>query len=124
RLCLDRAGLVGGDGAVHHGFCDISLLRTLPGAVLMAAIDEPSLKASLEFMAGCEEGLSAVRYPRADVSDALAGEVCPPFALGKARQLLAPEGNADVAVLAYGAPAITALEVARELAGEYRVAVY
>ncbi|MBL4590741.1 MAG: 1-deoxy-D-xylulose-5-phosphate synthase, partial [Phycisphaerales bacterium] len=45
RLCLDRAGLVGEDGAVHHGFCDISLLRTLPDAVLMAAIDGPSLLA-------------------------------------------------------------------------------
>ena len=31
RLCLDRAGLVGGDGAVHHGFCDVALLRVLPG---------------------------------------------------------------------------------------------
>jgi 1-deoxy-D-xylulose-5-phosphate synthase len=47
RLCLDRAGLVGGDGAVHHGFCDIALLRTLPQAVITAAIDEPSLLAAL-----------------------------------------------------------------------------
>src|SRR5690606_4642601 len=54
----------------------------------------------------------------------LAGEACPPFVLGKARQLLAPEGKADVAVLAYGTPALTAMEVARKLAGEYRVAVY
>lgn len=45
RLCLDRAGLVGGDGAVHHGFCDISLLRTLPDAALLAPIDEASLVA-------------------------------------------------------------------------------
>ena len=50
RLCLDRAGLVGGDGAVHHGFCDISIMRIFPKAVLMAAMDEPSLLASLEFM--------------------------------------------------------------------------
>src|SRR5204863_504438 len=61
RLCLDRAGLVGGDGAVHHGFCDVSILRTLPGAALTAAIDEPSLLAALEFMRTYEDGLSAVR---------------------------------------------------------------
>lgn len=91
RLCLDRAGLVGGDGAVHHGFCDIALLRTLPGAVLMAAMDEDSLKASLEFMRGYDAGLSAVRYPRDNVSDpAAALGPCPPFELGKAR-CLTPE---------------------------------
>ncbi len=64
RLCLDRAGLVGGDGAVHHGFCDISILRIFPDAVLLAAMDEPSLRAALEFMREYDRGLSAVRYPR------------------------------------------------------------
>ncbi|MFG0285044.1 MAG: 1-deoxy-D-xylulose-5-phosphate synthase [Phycisphaerales bacterium JB039] len=124
RLCLDRAGLVGGDGAVHHGFCDVALLRTLPGAALMAAMDEPSLKAALEFMRGCEEGLSAVRYPRDDVSDAMSAEPCPPFELGRARLLRPADGPADVAVLAYGVCAVAALEAAEALAGEYSVAVY
>lgn len=128
RLCLDRAGLVGGDGPVHHGFCDIALLRTLPGAAITAAIDEPSLRAALEFMRSYEDGLSAVRYPRDAVSDALAAEPCPPFELGRAR-LLTPAtdplaGPVDAAVLAFGTPAIAALEAARELAGEYAVAVY
>ena len=40
RLCLDRAGLFGGDGAVHHGFCDISILRVFPKSVLLAAMDD------------------------------------------------------------------------------------
>ncbi len=44
RFCMDRAGLVGGDGAVHHGFADISFLRHYPGMVLCAPIDEPTLK--------------------------------------------------------------------------------
>ncbi len=122
RLCLDRAGLVGGDGAVHHGFCDIALLRTLPGACLMAAIDEASLKGALEFMRGYEDGFSAVRYPRDSMSARL-GQ-CPAFELGRARCLTPPVQNPDVAVLAYGVPAITALEAADALAGEYRVAVY
>ena len=123
RLCLDRAGLVGGDGAVHHGFCDVALLRTLPGAVITAAIDEPSLRAALAFMSACDEGLSAVRYPRDTVSDALAGSACPPFELGVARPLLEHE-SPDVAVLAFGTPAIAAVEAARQVAPEVRASVY
>ncbi|MFZ9915442.1 MAG: 1-deoxy-D-xylulose-5-phosphate synthase, partial [Phycisphaerales bacterium] len=84
RLCLDRAGFVGGDGAVHHGFCDISMLSALPNACLIAAMDEPSLRAAVDFMADFEKGLSAVRYPRDAVSAMYAGEPCPPFVLGKA----------------------------------------
>ena len=130
RLCLDRAGVVGGDGAVHHGFCDISILRALPDAVLTAAIDEPSLVAALEFMRTHDAGLSAVRYPRDDVSGRLAGLACPPFELGKARRLteagaeLRGDAAPHAAVLAYGTPAIDALEAADQLSDEYRVAVY
>ena len=129
RLCIDRAGLVGGDGAVHHGFCDVALLRTLPGSTVMAAIDEPSLRAALAFMADYEDGLSAVRYPRDSVDDRLSGEPCPAFALGKARRLTPIDGDDDdarpmVAVLAYGVVAMTALDVAAELADDYRVVVY
>ena len=47
-LCIDRAGLVGGDGAVHHGFLDIAYLRGLPGMVLMAPADEPELYEALK----------------------------------------------------------------------------
>ncbi|MCC6230405.1 MAG: 1-deoxy-D-xylulose-5-phosphate synthase [Phycisphaerales bacterium] len=124
RLCLDRAGLVGGDGAVHHGFCDTALLRTLPGAVITAAIDEPSLIAALEFMRTHDESLSSVRYPRDVVSARLANQPCPPFVLGKAR-LLTPEiANPDAAVLAFGTPALTAFDAAEQLKGEYRIEVY
>jgi 1-deoxy-D-xylulose-5-phosphate synthase len=127
RLCLDRAGLVGGDGAVHHGFCDVALLRTLPGAVVMAAMDEPSLKASLEFMRGHDKGLSAVRYPRDKVSERFAGVACPAFELGKSRRLTAelPEDETpDVAVLAFGTLAMTAIDAAQAVAAEARVEVY
>ncbi len=139
RLLLDRAGLVGGDGAVHHGFCDVSLLRTLPGAAIMAAMDEPSLIAAMEFMRGFDSGLSSVRYPRDTVNGRFAN-VCPKFELGKAR-CLTPElvvrvendGNSSraerggtqvhVAVMAFGTPAITAIEAA-ELAGNVKTTVY
>jgi 1-deoxy-D-xylulose-5-phosphate synthase len=114
RLCLDRAGFVGGDGAVHHGFCDIALLATLPNACLLAAMDEPSLRAAIEFMAGHEDGLSAVRYPRDSVSQIHASE-CAPFTLGKARALVT-HADAQVALLAYGTCAIDATIAAEELA--------
>ncbi|MEO0483268.1 MAG: 1-deoxy-D-xylulose-5-phosphate synthase [Planctomycetota bacterium] len=125
RLLLDRAGLVGGDGAVHHGFCDISLLRTLPNAALLAPMDEPSLIASIEFCRTYEEGLSAVRYPRDDVSSRFAAD-CPAFELGKARSL-SPDldpADADAVVLALGTCVIDAAEAMDTLAGEYRVALY
>lgn len=130
RLCLDRAGLVGGDGAVHHGFCDIALLRTLPGAVLLAPIDEPSLQEALSFMLAYDEGLSAVRYPRDSVRNEQdrIGD-CPPFVMGKARCLTPTcdvRGGAtpDAIVLAYGTPAMNALDAAHHLAPDYAVAVY
>jgi 1-deoxy-D-xylulose-5-phosphate synthase len=123
RLCLDRAGLVGGDGAVHHGFCDVALLRTLPKVVLMAAIDEPSLKAAMEFMARYDDGLSSVRYPRDAVSPMFADQPCPPFELGKARALVR-HVEPHAAILAFGTLAIDAMEAARSLEGEYVVDVY
>ena len=127
RLLLDRAGLVGGDGAVHHGFCDIALLRTLPGAIITAAIDEPSLRAALEFMRTCDDGLSAVRYPRDTVTERFLADICPPFELGKARLLSGPDPRterADAAVLVFGALAVQATDAARSLARDYSVAVY
>ena len=123
RFCLDRAGLVGGDGAVHHGFCDISFLRIFPNAALLAAMDEPSLRAGLEFMRTYDTGLSAIRYPRDSVSDRFASQPCPPFELGKARALLTHD-KPDLAILAYGVMALSALDAADQLSSEYRVNVY
>jgi 1-deoxy-D-xylulose-5-phosphate synthase len=114
RFCMDRAGLVGGDGAVHHGFLDVAFLRGLPGMVLMAVRDEPTLRAALEFMREYDAGPSAVRYPRERVPEPLPGEV-PPFVLGKAH-LVAP-GTA-AAILAYGYPVVTALKARAILAAE------
>ncbi|MEE2907322.1 MAG: 1-deoxy-D-xylulose-5-phosphate synthase [Planctomycetota bacterium] len=123
RLCLDRAGLVGGDGAVHHGFCDVSLLRVLPKAAIMAAMDEASLCASLEFMRAYDAGLSAVRYPREDVSDRFSDQPCPPFELGRARALRVHD-NPDVAILGFGVMSLTAMEATERIGTEAIVDVY
>ena len=121
RFCMDRAGLVGGDGAVHHGFLDVAFLRGLPGMVLLAARDEPTLLAALEFMRGYDAGPSALRYPRDKVPEPLPGEL-PPFTLGRAHLLAA---GGDAAILAYGTTAAAALAARQALAAEgHLVSVY
>ena len=125
RICLDRAGCVGGDGAVHQGFCDISLLAVLPQAALVAPIDESSLKACLAFMNEYTEGLSAVRYPRDNVSDLIQDRfgTAPHFELGKSRPLIQHD-QPDVAVISYGTCGINAIEAADQLAEECAVDVH
>src|SRR5260221_13986683 len=65
-FCMDRAGFVGDDGAVHHGFCDQAFLRPMPGMVLMAPSDEAELNRSLRFALSLDTA-SALRYPRDNV---------------------------------------------------------
>jgi 1-deoxy-D-xylulose-5-phosphate synthase len=89
----------------------------------MAAMDEPSLKAAMEFMRNYESGLSSLRYPRDAVSPLLADQPCPPFQLGKARALVTHE-RPDAAVLGLGVMAIESLDAVKQLDGEYRVNVY
>jgi 1-deoxy-D-xylulose-5-phosphate synthase len=110
-FCMDRAGLVGSDGAVHHGFLDIAYLRGLPGMVLMAPGDEPEILAALRLATSIQQPCG-IRYPRDNVPDALAVE-CPPFEMGKSRLL---RDGPDAAILAYGATCSYALAAADELA--------
>ena len=81
----------------------------------MAAMDEPSLKASLEFMAEYSTGLSAVRYPRDGVSEMFAKDACAPFVAGKARALIT-HADPQIALIGYGTSAIDAATAAHELA--------
>lgn len=111
-FCVDRAGLVGGDGAVHHGYLDIAYLRGLQNIVLAAPADEAELSAALQFALALDVP-SALRYPRDMVPDPLGD--CPAFELGKSRIVL--EGP-DATILAYGAQVQYALAAADTLAGE------
>lgn len=117
-FCLDRAGLVGGDGAVHHGFLDITYLRGFPNMVLMAPMDEPELAAALR-LAFKLDSAAAIRYPRDVVPPAMPD--CPEFELGTSRRLR--EGDAGT-ILAYGVSSQNALGGAELLAADgYEVAV-
>jgi 1-deoxy-D-xylulose-5-phosphate synthase len=66
RFPIDRAGLVGADGATHAGSFDITYLATLPGFVVMAASDEAELRHMVRTAAEYNEGPIAFRYPRGD----------------------------------------------------------
>jgi 1-deoxy-D-xylulose-5-phosphate synthase len=110
-LCMDRAGLVGGDGAVHHGFLDIAFLRALPRMVLMAPADEAEMHEALKFATACDRP-TAIRYPRDRMPAPLATETTP-FQLGKAVPLRTGE---DATILGYGAQVSYAMQAARLLA--------
>ena len=63
-LCLDRAGLVGEDGATHHGCYDMSIYRSIPGAVIAVPKDEIELKDMMYSAMLAETGPYIIRYPR------------------------------------------------------------
>jgi 1-deoxy-D-xylulose-5-phosphate synthase len=63
-FCIDRAGLVGDDGPTHHGLFDLSFLRSVPGALIMAPRDENSLRQMLYTAIANTKGPSFIRYPR------------------------------------------------------------
>ena len=63
-ICLDRGGLVGEDGATHHGCYDMSIYRSIPGAVIAAPKDEIELKDMMYSAMLAENGPYIIRYPR------------------------------------------------------------
>ncbi len=106
-FCMDRAGLVGSDGAVHHGAMDIAMLRSIPGIVLAAPADGPELSAVMDFALAGDSPV-AIRYPRDEVPRDMPGE-CAPFQPGVSRVLR--EGQ-DAAFLCYGTTCAAAMEAA------------
>jgi len=119
RFAIDRAGLVGGDGATHAGAYDIAMLGCLPGMVLMAAADEAELQAMVVAAAGYDAGPIAFRYPRGPGRGAPLVES--PRALPIGRGRIVREGE-DVAILSYGARLSEALRAAEILENEDGVA--
>lgn len=105
-LCIDRAGIVGADGATHHGLLDLAYLRCIPNVTIAAPINEIELR-NLLYTAQDAQGVFAIRYPRGR-------GVCPdwqqPFKelpVGKGQQLA--EGD-DMAILSIGAIGNTVIQ--------------
>jgi 1-deoxy-D-xylulose-5-phosphate synthase len=113
-FALDRAGLVGADGATHQGLFDYAYLRMLPNAVVMAPKDENELQHMLA-TAIRYPGPAAIRFPRGSGIGASLDADVKEIALGEAELLR--DGD-DAAILAIGNTVHPALEVAAALADE------
>ena len=85
RFAMDRAGLVGADGATHAGSFDLAYLCTLPNFVVMAAADEAELVNMVHTMALHDRGPIAVRYPRGEGRGVPLPEVPQELEIGKGR---------------------------------------
>ena len=115
-FAMDRAGLVGEDGATHNGLYDLSYLRCFPGIVLMSPMDGPELHEMMKFARTLETPVG-IRYPRGTAPEAhdLVGfdGNRQPMQMGKAQVV---RHGTDGAVMAYGHMVQTALEAAAMLA--------
>ena len=113
RFAIDRAGLVGADGATHAGAFDVAYLACLPNMVVMAASDEAELKHMVATAAAHDSGPIAFRYPRGEgvgVAMPERGEV---LTIGRGR--VVREGK-DAAILCFGTRLHAALAAADHLA--------
>jgi len=114
-LAIDRAGLVGADGATHQGSYDMAFLRPLPGLRLYAPVVGADVQPMLDTaLAG--EGPAALRFPRGTLPDVPEGFPAAVAPVEGGRWLLRPPG-ARAAVVAVGPLALAALEAARSLEG-------
>ena len=115
-LCVDRAGLVGEDGAPQHGAFDLGYLRMIPGMVLMAPRNGEELRDMLWTAAHHRGGAVAVRYPRANIpEETLPAREPRLIPLGTSEQLRA---GGDVAIVALGPLVDSSLAAAELLAAE------
>ncbi|MFW2852627.1 1-deoxy-D-xylulose-5-phosphate synthase [Sphingomonas sp. TX0543] len=112
RFAIDRAGLVGADGATHAGSFDVTYLASLPNFVVMAAADEAELVHMVHTCVEHDAGPIAVRYPRGNGTGAALPAVPERLAIGKGR--VVREGK-TVAILSLGTRLAEALKAADAL---------
>lgn len=112
RFALDRAGLVGADGATHAGSFDIGYLGALPGFVCMAAGDEADLARMVVTALEIDDGPSSIRYPRGEGTGIEIPSILKALEIGKGR--IVREGT-TVAILSYGARLQESLKAAEML---------
>ncbi len=110
-FAIDRGGLVGADGATHHGAFDLSYLACIPNMVVMTPADENECRQML-YTALCHEGPAAVRYPRGSGRGVAPAKTMSALPLGKGEIRRHGKG---IALLAFGSLLDTALEVGEAL---------
>ena len=116
-FCMDRAGMVGSDGAVHHGLADIAMFRPLPGVEVIAPADASELDSALDYALKSDKPI-AIRYPRDEVPEPIA-ENCPPFETGKSRTV---STGKDATIISYGTTTESAI-IASEILAEESLSV-
>ncbi|GLP87220.1 1-deoxy-D-xylulose-5-phosphate synthase [Tritonibacter mobilis] len=99
RFAIDRAGLVGADGATHAGAFDIGFMANLPGMVVMAAADEAELKHMVATAAAYDDGPIAFRYPRGEGEGVEMPDQPEILEIGKGRMI---QNGKRVALLSFG----------------------
>ena len=112
RFAIDRAGVVGADGATHAGVFDLAYLSCLPNMVIMCPSDEAELAHMTATAAAYDDGPSAVRYPRGTVTGSGLPDIPEPLQIGKGRVL---RQGTDLAILSLGTMAQTCSDVADRL---------
>ena len=115
RFAIDRAGLVGADGATHAGVFDLAYLSCLPNMVIMCPSDEAELAAMTVTAARYDDGPSAVRYPRGSGTGAKVEAHPEPLEIGKARQI---ETGDELAIISLGTMLDKCRQVAQKLQAE------
>ena len=115
RFAIDRAGLVGADGATHAGSYDVAYLTCLPGFVVMAAADELELMHMVATAAQIDDRPSAFRYPRGDGVGVDIPSPAEPLEIGKGR--IVREGT-KIALLSLGTRLAECLAAAEDLAAK------
>lgn len=115
RFAIDRAGLVGADGATHAGSFDIAFLANLPGMVAMAAADEAELMHMVATAAAHDSGPIALRYPRGESTGVALPDRGQPLAIGKGRVI---QRGARVAILSFGTRLAEVMQACTMLAAQ------
>jgi 1-deoxy-D-xylulose-5-phosphate synthase len=115
RFAIDRAGLVGADGATHAGSFDVAFLANLPGFVVMAAADEAELMHMVATAAAHNDGPIAFRYPRGEGMGVDLPRKGTPLEIGKGRMI---HQGSRVAILSFGTRLGEVLKAAESLAAK------
>ena len=115
RFAIDRAGLVGADGATHAGSFDVTYLASLPNMVVMAAADEAELVHMVHTMALYDAGPIALRYPRGNGVGVALPDVPQRLEIGKGRIVRGQEKSGKIAILSLGTRLAEALKAADTL---------
>ncbi len=117
-LCLDRGGIVGEDGATHHGCYDMALYRTIPGAIIAAPKDEIELKNMMYSAMLSEDGPYIIRYPRGyGEGTGWQTSEFEEYSAGKGEKLKDGEDIAVIAAGPFANRAVEAAEIVKEKTG-------